>query len=126
MKGNLVLIHWNPLEAQELAIPLRADGWDVDVESRDGARAGKTILTKKPDAVLIYLSRLPSHGCITAKGVRAYKGGRHIPIIFIDGKSEAVKKTMLEVPDGRFVRSRELYKMLEDLHRTVKRRKSSD
>jgi DNA-binding response OmpR family regulator len=123
MKGNLVLIHWNPLEAQELAIPLRADGWEVDVESKDGAKAGKKILTKRPDAVLIYLSRLPSHGSITAKGVRAYKGGRHIPIIFIDGKSEAIKKTMIEVPDGRFIRSRELHKILEDLHKTGKRKK---
>lgn len=121
MKGNLILIHWNPLEAQELAIPLRADGWDVDVESKDGARAGKMILTRKPDAVVIYLSRLPSHGCITAKGVRAYKGGRHIPIIFVDGKSEAVKKAQSDVPDGLFIRKRELKKILDDLSKAGRR-----
>jgi DNA-binding response OmpR family regulator len=124
MKGNLVLIHWNPLEAQELAIPLRNDGWDVDVESKDGAAAGKKILTKRPDAVLIYLTRLPSHGCVTAKGVRSYTGGRNVPIIFVDGKSEAVKKTMVEVPDGMFIRSRELSKILEDLHKTSKKKRS--
>ncbi len=123
MKGNLILIHWNPLEAQELAIPLRADGWDVDVESKDGARAGKKILTRKPDAVVIYLSRLPFHGCITAKGVRSYKGGRHIPIIFVDGKSEAVKKAQSNVPDGLFIKSRELKNILDDLYKAGRKKK---
>jgi DNA-binding response OmpR family regulator len=123
MKGNLILIHWNPLEAQELAIPLRADGWDVDVESKDGARAGKKILTRKPDAVVIYLSRLPSHGCITAQGIRSYKGGRHVPIIFVDGKSEAVEKTRSDVPDGMFIKKKDLKRILDDLYKAGKRKK---
>jgi DNA-binding response OmpR family regulator len=123
LKGNLFLIHWNPLEAQELAIPLRAEGWDVDVESKDGASAGKKILTRKPDAVVIYLSRLPSHGCITAKGIRAYKGGRHVPIIFVDGKSEAVEQTRSDVPDGMFIQKKDLNRILDDLYRAGKGQK---
>lgn len=120
MKGKLILIHWNPLEAQELAIPLRADGWDVDVESKDGARAGKNILVRKPDAVIIYLSRLPSHGCVTAKGVRSYKSGRNVPIIFVDGKDEAIQKAKTNVPNGLFIKSKELKKLLDNLKKTGK------
>jgi DNA-binding response OmpR family regulator len=123
MKGKLFLIHWNPLEAQELAIPLRADGWYVDVESKDGAQAGKKILIRKPDAVIIYLSRLPSHGCVTAKGVRSYKSGRNVPIIFVDGKREAIKRAKNNVPDGTFIRSKELKKILENLYKAGKRKK---
>ncbi|UCE75454.1 MAG: hypothetical protein JSV56_07070 [Methanomassiliicoccales archaeon] len=114
MKGKLFLIHWNPLEAQEYAIPLRADGWLVDVESKDGARAGKKILTEQPDAVVIYLSRLPSHGCVTARGVRLYQSGRHIPIIFVDGKEEAIQNTKSKVPDSVFTTNEELHKLLDD------------
>lgn len=121
MKGNLFLIHWNPLEAQDLAIPLRAQGWDVDVESKDGVRVGKKILTRKPTAVVIYLSRLPSHGCVTAQGIRAYKGGRYIPIIFVDGKREAVKRAKTTVPDGVFIKSKDLQKILEGLQKTGKK-----
>jgi DNA-binding response OmpR family regulator len=115
MKGKIMLIHWNPLEAQELALPLRAEGWLVDVEAKDGARAGKKILVEKPDAVIIYLSRLPSHGAVTAASVRSFKSGKNIPIIFVDGKREAVRNTKERVPDGMFVKSRDLRKILEDL-----------
>ena len=123
MKGRIFLIHWNPLEAQRYAFDLRSEGWDVEVESVDGARAGRKILTNTPDAVVIYLSRLPSHGCITAKGVRSYKGGRHIPIIFVDGKSEAVKKAQSNVPDGLFIRRGELKKILDDLYKAGRKKK---
>jgi DNA-binding NarL/FixJ family response regulator len=123
MKGSLFLIHWNPLEAQELAGPLRAEGWDVNVEAKDGARAGKMILTHKPDAVVIYLSRLPSHGCVTAQGVRSYKSGRNIPIIFVDGKKKAVQKTKMNVPDGMFIKNKELKKILDGISEVARRQK---
>jgi DNA-binding response OmpR family regulator len=117
MKGKLFLIHWNPMEAQELASPLRAEGWDVNVEAKDGGRAGKMILTHKPDAIVIYLSRLPTHGCVTAQSVRSFKSGQNIPIIFVDGKKEAVQKTKISVPDGMFIKEKQLKKILDDIYK---------
>jgi DNA-binding response OmpR family regulator len=112
MKGRIFLIHWNPLEAQQHAFDLRSEGWDVDVESIDGARAGRKILTNTPDAVVIYLSRLPSHGRSTAHALRTRKMGRHIPIVFVDGKEEAVELTREKVPDGVYTESDELSTVL--------------
>ncbi|UCE35879.1 MAG: hypothetical protein JSW00_09930 [Thermoplasmata archaeon] len=112
MKGRLYLIHWHPFEAQEYAINLRAEGWQVDVESKDGAQAGRKILSEIPDAVVIYLSRLPSHGCVTARSLRAYKEGRDLPIVFVDGKEEAIEMTKIKVPDCVFTTSDELENVL--------------
>jgi DNA-binding response OmpR family regulator len=112
MKGRLFLIHWNPLEAQQHAFDLRSEGWDVDVESTDGARAGCKILKNAPDAVVIYLSRLPSHGCSTAHALRTRKIGRNIPIVFVDGKEEALELTKEKVPDGVYTESDELSNVL--------------
>jgi len=70
--------------------PLRAAGWDVEIEAEDGARAGKRIKENPPQAVVIYLTRLPSHGRETADGLRSMKATRHLPIIFVDGKEEAI------------------------------------
>ncbi len=105
MAGRLFLIHWNEAEAAELAARLRAKGWEVETEAQDGARGGKRIKADQPDAVVIYLTRLPSHGRETADGLRSIKATRHIPIIFVDGKEEAIEKTRAKVPGALFVTS---------------------
>ncbi len=43
MTGRVILVHWNAAEAEELARPLRSEGWAVEVESQDGARACRLI-----------------------------------------------------------------------------------
>ena len=117
MRGRLFLIHWNAHEAEELAAPLRSDGWDVDIESSDGARAGKAILANPPAAAVIYLTRLPSHGRETARGLRSIKATRNLPIIFVDGKQEAIEKTRAKVPDAIYIAATELQKILDGLSR---------
>lgn len=102
-KGRLFLIHWNAAEAEQLAAPLRKDGWDVDVESSDGARAGKVILADPPDAVVVYLTRLPSHGRETIHGLRSYKAGRDVPVLFVGGEGEPLEKTKKKVRDAQYV-----------------------
>ncbi len=102
-KGRLFLIYWNAAEAEQLAAPLRQDGWDVEVESADGARAGQAILADPPDAVVVYLTRLPSHGRETMHGLRGSKAGRDIPIICVGGDGEALAKTKKKVRDAIYV-----------------------
>ena len=115
MKGRLFLIHWNTAEAEHLAVPLRGDGWDVEIESSDGASAGKAILASPPVAAVIYLTRLPSHGRETAGYLRSLKATRSLPIIFVDGKEEAIEKTRAKVPDAIYTSSAELSKVLAQL-----------
>ncbi len=108
MKGRLFLIHWNPAEAEALAAPLVRDGWDVEVEAADGARAWKRLLADPPQVAVIYLTRLPSHGRETARAVHASPAGREIPILLVGGDAEKVEKVRAEVPAGRFIEESEL------------------
>ena len=112
-KGKVFLIHWNLSEAEAHAQSLRQVGWQVAVEAEDGARAGNTIKTDPPQVVVIYLSRLPSHGRETAHYLRSLKATRSIPIVFVDGKEEAVEKTKVKVPDAIYTTSEELESILQ-------------
>jgi DNA-binding response OmpR family regulator len=114
-RRRLFLFHWNLEECRAKAAALRALGWRVDTEHEDGARGGKKVLARPPDAVLIDLSRLPSHGRQTAAGIRGMKAGRRVPIIFIGGDAEKVAKVRAAVPDGVFTSLAELPAVLRTL-----------
>ena len=113
--GKLFLIHWKGTEAEALAQPLRSQGWHVDVEAEDGARGGRAIIASQPAAVVIFLTRLPSHGRETADYLRSIKATRRIPIVFVDGKEEAIAKTRARVPDAIYTTSAELPGVLEQM-----------
>ncbi|MCK6485952.1 MAG: hypothetical protein L6R00_17630 [Phycisphaerae bacterium] len=98
--ADVFLIHWNKSEANERAARIRAMGHTVRVECADGARAGREILARPPHAVVIDLSRLPSHGRATAGGIRGYKAGRDIPLILLPGAPEKMEKVRREIPDA--------------------------
>jgi len=105
MNGKLFLVHWKAAEAEEYASLLRSKGWEVEYEAEDGARAGKKIKENPPAVIVIYLSRLPSHGRETAEGLRSLKATRSIPIVFVDGQGEALEKTKAKVPDALYTTS---------------------
>jgi len=113
MNGKLFLIHWKAAEAEALAAPLRADGWQVELEAEDGARAGKLIRESPPDVIVIYLTRLPSHGRATASYLRSAKATRHLPIIFVDGTEEVIARVKTSVPDALYVTSSALPETLQ-------------
>ncbi len=115
MDGHLFLIHWNKDEADALASGLRAQGWQVEVEAHDGAQAGRRILAELPDAVVIYLTRLPSHGRETAHWLRSIKATRATPIVFVDGVPDKVEKVKAKVPDAIYTTSAELQGILGEL-----------
>jgi len=87
-------------------------GWNVDIETNDGDRAGKRITDDPPDVVVIYLSRLPSHGRETGHALRDVKATRNIPLVYVDGNVDAVNRTKTVVPDA-------IYTTTEQLDRTL-------
>lgn len=105
MKNKLFLFHWNKAEAANLAKSFREKGWTVAVESENGARGGKKVADNPPDAVVIYLSRLPSHGRATASGLRGLKATREVPIVFVDGEKEIRERTKAVVPNAIYTTS---------------------
>ena len=119
MKRRIFLIHWNELEAEEHVYRFQDEGWNVELETKDGARAGKRILADLPDAVVIYLTRLPSHGRETAHALRSFQATRDLPIIFVDGEGEPLEKTKAKVPDAVFTSSAKLQKTLAELFKPV-------
>ena len=110
--SRIVLIHWNEGEAGELANPLIKSGWKVEIEAADGARISAKVLADPPEAVVIYLTRLPSHGRETARYLLSQTD---IPIIFVDGAEEKVKNTRAVVPDATHIRSDALASTLAGL-----------
>ncbi len=115
MKGKVFLIHWSALEAEELARPLRKEGWQVLVEAEEGARAYRQIMSAVPDVMVVYLTKLPSHGIGTAYFLRSIMETRHMPIVFVGGEDEVVAKAKDKIPDAQCVRPSELAKILTRL-----------
>lgn len=112
MRSRVFLVQWDAPSAEARAAALRADGWEVEVESQDGARAYRLIRATPPDVVVIDLARKPSHGRETAHALRTLKATRHLPIVFVDGTEEAVEKTQAKVAEAVFTTSAELRSVL--------------
>jgi CheY-like chemotaxis protein len=94
------LVHWNEDEGLERRKQLEAFGFDAAFDFGDGVLAMRLIRSSPPDAVVIDLSRLPSHGREVAHGVRSAKSTRHVPIVFVDGEPEKVARTRQLLPDA--------------------------
>jgi DNA-binding response OmpR family regulator len=112
MTGKLFLIHWNQAEAETHAQHLRDEGWQVELEFEDGARAGKAIKRAPPDAVVIYLTRLPSHGRQTTQYLAETKSTRQLPIVFVGGQGEALQKTKAKLPEAIYTSPEKLSAVL--------------
>jgi hypothetical protein len=94
---RLRLFHWKAAEAAPLVDYLRSLGYEVDYREKWTPEIGRAIKASPPAAILIDLSRLPSHGREIATYLRGNKITRVIPIVFLDGaadKVEAVRKTL--------------------------------
>ncbi len=52
------------------------------------------------EALVIDLSRMPSHGREVAVYLRGTKSTRHIPLVFVDGGEEKVAKIRELMPDA--------------------------
>jgi CheY-like chemotaxis protein len=96
------LIHWNEDEGLERQQQLEAFGFDAQFDFSDGLTSVRLMQSSMPDAVVIDLSRMPSHGREVAHGLRTRKTTRHLPIVFVDGEPEKVKRTKQLLPDATY------------------------
>jgi len=53
--------------------------------------------------VVVYLTRLPSHGVKTVTALQANAATRRLPILFVGGTPEAVAKAKAKVSAATFV-----------------------
>src|SRR5688572_27413238 len=100
--GRLLLVHWNAAEARERRDRLAALGHEVTAAPPDGLAALRAIEAHRPDAVVIDLSRLPSHGREVALALRERKSTRTVPLVFLEGPAEKVARLRALLPDATF------------------------
>ncbi len=98
--ATIRLVHWHEDEGLERREQLEAFGFDTAFAFGDGVFAMRLIRASPPDAVVIDLTRMPSHGREVAQGVRGSKATRHIPIVFVGGEAEKVERTRQLLPDA--------------------------
>jgi len=94
------LIHWNEDEGLERQQQLEALGFSTGFDAGDVTATLRAIRAAAPDAVVIDLTRMPSHGREVARTLRAAKTTRHIPIVFVDGEKDKVALTKALLPDA--------------------------
>ena len=93
------LIHWNAAEAAERAARLPTAKFHVDHAQLDPAGL-RDLRANPPDALLIDLGRLPSHGRDVGVAMRQTRATRSIPLVFVEGDSAKVERVRQLLPDA--------------------------
>lgn len=95
------LIHWNASDAGIRLAQLKKAGFQAIYETLDGSNY-RTIRREVPDAFLIDLSRLPSHGREVALSLRGWRDTRRVPIVFLGGEESKIAALRQTLPDAVF------------------------
>jgi hypothetical protein len=102
------IVHWKAPEAGPLVEACRACGFEVEYDDVRFGELAKLIRAKPPDALVIDLSCVPSHGRDTAIAFRQTKYARHIPLVFVDGEPAKVEAIRRLLPDACFTTRKQL------------------
>ena len=94
------LVHWNAIEAAQRLRLLEAAGYTVNCDPLAGLDFLKAWREDPPAAVVIDLSRLPSRGREIAIAIRHSKATRFIPLVFVEGDSQKVRRIQELLPDA--------------------------
>ena len=97
---RIVLFHWNAGEAAEREERLRTAGYQVHCFSEVIPSELRNLGRRPPAAVVIDLSRLPSHGREVAGALRRQKATRAVPIVFVGGAAEKLAAVKKLLPDA--------------------------
>jgi hypothetical protein len=97
---RLRLIHWKAAEADRYLALLTEAGHHVEYSPEFSPKLMREWRAEPPDAFVIDLSRLPSHGREIAIALRQSKATRAVPLIFCQGEPEKIAKTREILPDA--------------------------
>ena len=88
---RLFYVHWNEGECKERVRELRRAGHVV--RAHWSTTTSPDLKAKLPEALVISLDRLPSHGRAIAEWLWEAKKRQHIPIVFEGGAADKVAAT---------------------------------
>ncbi len=94
------LFHWKAKEAGPLIAKLHALGYEVVHNAETQSPSVREIKESGVVAVVIDLSRMPSHGKYVGAWLRGSKSTRHIPLVFVGGEAEKVDAIKKHMPDA--------------------------
>lgn len=94
------LVQWHDKPIAEYTAALKAAGYDADTRRFRTEITTRQLIDSPPDAILIDLSKAPSHGKAIALLIRQTKSTRHIPLVFAGGASEKVQALRTVLPDA--------------------------
>jgi CheY-like chemotaxis protein len=113
---RIQVIHWRPAEAAPLLSAIQATGAQINMyQEPSGPAVAKAIRDMPPDAVVIDLSRLPSHGREVAIWLRNRRATRSIPIVFAGGDAAKVAPIRELLPDAVFTDTGSIASALREL-----------
>ena len=99
MPVRVRLVHWNAAEAWPRVEQLSAAGYDVDYDA-DTEQVMLSVKASVPSAIVIDLSRAPSHGTEIALFFRQRKSTRQVPLVFVDGDADKIAQVEEVLPDA--------------------------
>ena len=104
MATRIRLMHWNKIEAQDYLDLLKSAGYDLQYQEKFVPGLLRSFRESPPDAFVIDLGRLPSHGREIAIAIRQSRTTRRIPIVFCEGLEEKIEKVRMQLPDAAYCR----------------------
>lgn len=100
---HVTLVHWHAAEAEERIQHLADFGYETTLFGLDsGPAALRRTRANPPDAFVIDLTRLPSHGREVAAALRQQKATRHAPLVFVAGDPAKVARIKALLPDATY------------------------
>jgi hypothetical protein len=100
--SHLRLIHWNAAEARARSAQLRQLGFTVCSGLPAIPDLLRELSASPPAAIVIDLTRSPSHGRELGIALRQRKATRPIPLVFAGGAPEKVARVRGLLPDATF------------------------
>jgi hypothetical protein len=94
------LFHWKAKEVGPLIAKLHAAGYEVVHNAETQSPSVREIKASGAVAVVIDLSRMPSHGKYVGAWLRGSKSTRQIPLVFVGGEAEKVAAIKRQMPDA--------------------------
>ena len=100
--ARVLLVHWKPREAAPRVSALRKAGHEVRVLDPGGMSPLRALASDPPDAIVIDLGHLPSHGQAVAIALRQQKATRRLPMVFLEGEPEKTARVKALLPDAAY------------------------
>jgi CheY-like chemotaxis protein len=102
--SRVTLVHWHEGEGQQRRARLEAAGHEVALFWRHdaGGELTRALAAAPPDALVVDLARLPSHGRAVATWLRERQRLRRVPLVFVPGDAEKTARVRAAFPDAVF------------------------